>query len=91
MSRAPLPAAQAAQPTQQAQPTEQAQPTQAPEAPATTDAPAPAQAGIIMSPTGNYYRAGEFCPDADAGKSTVDAHGTTIYCGLVSGRNHWHY
>jgi hypothetical protein len=62
-----------------------------PEAPATTDAPAPQPAGIIMSPTGHYYRAGEFCPNADVGLSTVDDHGTTIYCGMVSGRNHWHY
>ncbi|WP_283843748.1 hypothetical protein [Kitasatospora humi] len=44
-----------------------------------------------MSPTGHYYRAGEFCPDADVGRSTVDDHGTTIRCGPVSGRNHWHY
>jgi hypothetical protein len=75
-------------PTEDAQPT-QAPDTQAPDAPATTPAAAPA--GVIMSPTGHYYRAGEFCPDADAGLSTVDAHGTTIYCGMVSGRNHWHY
>ncbi|MEZ0095128.1 hypothetical protein ABH925_006327 [Streptacidiphilus sp. EB129] len=36
-------------------------------------------------------RRGEFCPDADAGLSTVDAHGNVITCGMESGRLHWHY
>ncbi|WP_052441189.1 hypothetical protein [Streptacidiphilus anmyonensis] len=45
----------------------------------------------LLSPSGNYYRAGEFCPDADAGVTTVDAHGRRITCLLESGRYHWHY
>jgi nitrite reductase/ring-hydroxylating ferredoxin subunit len=44
-----------------------------------------------MSPSGHYYRAGEFCPHADAGLSTVDAHGNTIYCSKVNGYYRWHY
>ncbi|MFE9425699.1 hypothetical protein ACFYNO_22335 [Kitasatospora sp. NPDC006697] len=44
-----------------------------------------------MAPSGNYYRAGEFCPGKDVGLSTVDAHGTAIFCSLVSGYNRWHY
>jgi len=46
---------------------------------------------VIMSPSGHYYAAGEFCPDADAGLSTVDAEGRTITCVLESGRYHWHH
>ncbi|WP_269676092.1 hypothetical protein [Kitasatospora mediocidica] len=44
-----------------------------------------------MAPSGNYYRAGEFCPNADAGLSTLDAQHRTITCKLISGREHWDY
>ncbi|MDH6135174.1 hypothetical protein P3T37_004584 [Kitasatospora sp. MAA4] len=57
---------------------------------APTTAPAP-PAGVIMAPSGNYYRAGEFCPEADAGLSTIDAQHRTITCKLISGRDHWDY
>ncbi|WKU42607.1 hypothetical protein Q3V23_00135 [Streptomyces sp. VNUA116] len=46
---------------------------------------------VILSPSGRYYRAGQFCPAADAGMSTQDAHGNTITCVMESGRYHWHY
>jgi hypothetical protein len=54
-------------------------------------APAPAPNAPILTPNGGYYRAGEYCPDADAGLTTVDVHGNTLTCGLESGRYHWHY
>ena len=44
----------------------------------------------IMDPHGGYYSAGEYCPDRDAGLSTVDASGHTITCVLESGQYHWH-
>lgn len=60
--------------------------------PTTPAAPAgPATAGVILSPSGNFYRAGEFCPTADLGESTVDSHGTSITCITESGGHHWHY
>lgn len=74
-------------------------PTPTPESEPATDQPqspapgagGPATTGVIMSPTGHFYRAGEFCPTDDLGKSTVDSHGTAITCGPESGANHWHY
>jgi hypothetical protein len=45
----------------------------------------------ILSPSGNYYRAGEFCPHDDDGLSTVDANGNTITCSQVNGYFRWHY
>ena len=45
---------------------------------------------VIKSPSGNYYRAGEYCPDADAGLTTLDAEGNTLTCVMESGRYHWH-
>jgi flagellar hook-associated protein FlgK len=53
----------------------------------TTSTPATAP---IMDPHGGYYSAGEYCPDRDAGLSTVDASGHTITCVLESGQYHWH-
>jgi len=44
----------------------------------------------IMDPHGGYYSAGEYCPDRDAGLSTVDASDRTITCVLESGQYHWH-
>jgi hypothetical protein len=44
-----------------------------------------------LSPSGNYYRAGEFCPHHDDGLSTVDANGNTITCSQVNGYFRWHY
>jgi hypothetical protein len=75
--------------------------TQAPQ-PAATPTPGPAvtqpqapvgpgTTSVILSPTGHHYRAGEFCPEADLGKSTVDDHGTGITCIRESGGYHWHY
>ena len=76
-------------------------PTPAPKASATISAvphPAPTQAAaattspaaVLLSPSGNYYRAGEYCPDADAGLTTLDAEGNTLTCVMESGRYHWH-
>ncbi|WP_199239376.1 hypothetical protein [Streptomyces sp. ICBB 8177] len=45
----------------------------------------------IRSNAGNCYRAGEFCRDADLGKSTTDAAGRVIRCLMESGRPHWTY
>ena len=58
-------------------------PTTAP----TTSAPA---AAPIMDPHGGYYSAGEYCPERDVGRSTLDASGHTITCVLESGQYHWH-
>ena len=44
----------------------------------------------IMDPHGGYYSAGEYCPERDAGLSTVDASDRTITCVLESGQYHWH-
>jgi outer membrane biosynthesis protein TonB len=57
-------------------------------APAPNPAPAPApqapavagSAPILRPPSGGYYRAGEFCPKADAGLTTQDAQGRTLIC-----------
>jgi len=58
---------------------------------ATTSAPATAPATApIMDPHGGYYSAGEYCPQRDAGRSTVDASGHMITCVLESGQYHWH-
>jgi hypothetical protein len=62
-----------------------------PTTPAVQHTSAPANPPVILSPSGNYYRAGQFCPTRDAGLSTVDANGTVITCGMESGRYHWHY
>jgi hypothetical protein len=53
----------------------------------TTSAPATAP---IMDPHGGYYSAGEYCPERDVGRSTLDASGHTITCILESGQYHWH-
>jgi hypothetical protein len=45
--------------------------------------------GVILAPNGDYYRDGEFCPDADAGLTTKDASGNTLTCVLESGAYHW--
>jgi hypothetical protein len=74
-----------------AAPTPRATPSPTRTSPAVHRTTAPAGPPVILSPSGNYYRAGEFCPTRDAGLSTVDAHGNVITCGLESGRYHWHY
>ncbi|MFJ9456769.1 hypothetical protein ACIRST_16970 [Kitasatospora sp. NPDC101447] len=43
----------------------------------------------IRSAAGNCYEAGQFCRNADLGKSTHDASGREIYCRMVSGKPHW--
>lgn len=45
----------------------------------------------IRSTAGNCYRAGQFCRQGDLGKTTTDAVGATITCGIESGRPHWHH
>ena len=56
-------------------------------APPPPPAPAPQPVGgvvgtapILRPPSGGYYRAGEFCPHVDAGKTTQDAQGGTLIC-----------
>ncbi|MGW2249968.1 hypothetical protein ACWCXH_07180 [Kitasatospora sp. NPDC001660] len=43
----------------------------------------------IRSNAGNCYAAGQFCRDADLGRSTHDADGRVITCRMVSGKPHW--
>ncbi|MDH6706598.1 type IV secretory pathway VirB10-like protein [Kitasatospora sp. MAA19] len=43
----------------------------------------------IRSNAGNCYAAGQFCRNADLGRSTHDANGRMIYCRMVSGKPHW--
>ncbi|MFB8237017.1 hypothetical protein ACFC58_10765 [Kitasatospora purpeofusca] len=43
----------------------------------------------IKSNAGNCYKAGQFCRDADLGKSTHEAGGRVITCRMVSGKPHW--
>ncbi len=43
----------------------------------------------IRSNAGNCYEAGQFCRNADLGRSTHDAGGRVIYCRMVSGKPHW--
>ncbi|MEV7186007.1 hypothetical protein [Kitasatospora sp. NPDC093102] len=59
-----------------------------------TDPEPPAAAGAgtgceIRSNAGNCYEAGQFCRNADLGKSTHEAGGRVIYCRMVSGKPHW--
>ncbi|MER8187894.1 hypothetical protein [Kitasatospora sp. NPDC094015] len=54
----------------------------------TTPAPAPAGCEIVSN-AGNCYQAGQFCRNADLGRSTHDANGRMIYCRMVSGKPHW--
>ncbi|WP_152648323.1 hypothetical protein [Streptacidiphilus anmyonensis] len=46
---------------------------------------------VLLSPSGRYYHAGEFCPHADDGTTTVDSGGTPITCSDVNGYFRWHY
>ncbi|MFD4655966.1 hypothetical protein ACFWP2_10085 [Kitasatospora sp. NPDC058444] len=98
----PAPAAPVATPppvAPPAQPSAPAQPpvTKAPQPKVTTaqpptdpEPPAAAGAGCeIRSNAGNCYEAGQFCRNADLGKSTHDAGGRVIYCRMVSGKPHW--
>ncbi|WP_234348647.1 hypothetical protein, partial [Kitasatospora sp. MY 5-36] len=92
----PPPAAPPGQPSAPAQPpatkapqpkVTTAQPPNDPEPPA---AAAGAGAGCeIRSNAGNCYEAGQFCRNADLGKSTHEAGGRVIYCRMVSGKPHW--
>ncbi|MFJ9444332.1 hypothetical protein ACIRRH_21000 [Kitasatospora sp. NPDC101235] len=91
----PPPVAPPAQPSAQPQPPV----TKAPQPKVTTaqpptdpEPPAAAGAGTgceIRSNAGNCYEAGQFCRNADLGKSTHDAGGRVIYCRMVSGKPHW--
>ncbi|MGW1174632.1 hypothetical protein ACWD4P_13030 [Kitasatospora sp. NPDC002543] len=86
-------------PAPPAQPSAPAQPpaTKAPQPKVTTakpptdpEPPAAAGAGCdIRSNAGNCYEAGQFCRNADLGKSTHDAAGRVISCRMVSGKPHW--
>lgn len=58
--------------------------------------PAPVGSGslgtapIQKPPSGNFYRAGEFCPHVDAGKTTQDSSGRTLICTDNNGLR-WEY
>ncbi|BFV58132.1 hypothetical protein KCMC57_up32360 [Kitasatospora sp. CMC57] len=54
----------------------------------TTAAP-PAGGCEIVSNAGNCYQAGQFCRNADLGRTTHDAAGRLLYCRMVSGKPHW--
>ncbi|NJP46118.1 hypothetical protein [Actinacidiphila epipremni] len=45
----------------------------------------------IKSAAGNCYKAGQFCRNADLGKTTTDANGRSITCRMKSGKPHWGY
>ncbi|WP_158712073.1 hypothetical protein [Streptomyces rimosus] len=45
--------------------------------------------GVILAPSGNHYRRGQFCKKAHLGLTTQDAHGATLTCAMQSGRPHW--
>lgn len=45
----------------------------------------------IKSSSGNCYKAGQFCRNADLGKTTTDANGRSITCRMKSGKPHWGY
>jgi hypothetical protein len=53
-------------------------------------APSVPPQGIITDPNGGFYARGEYCPNADAGLTTVDAGGNILTCVFESGRYHWH-
>ncbi|MFH8346264.1 hypothetical protein [Streptomyces sp. NPDC018045] len=44
---------------------------------------------VILAPSGNHYRRGQFCKKAHLGLTTQDAHGATLTCAMQSGRPHW--
>ncbi|HTW07842.1 MAG TPA: hypothetical protein VME46_10040 [Acidimicrobiales bacterium] len=48
----------------------------------------PAFAVSNRSPSGHYYRPGEFCPKADLGKTIHDPYGT-LKCVMEHGSPHW--
>jgi hypothetical protein len=59
---------------------------------APTQAPTKAATGCtIVSAAGNCYKAGQFCRNADLGKTTDDANGRLLKCAMESGRPHWQY
>lgn len=64
-------------------------------APRSTTAAPPADnsgdSSDILSPSGRHYAAGQYCPKADLGLTTHDAHGALIRCEMVSGRAHWRH
>ncbi|WP_153471395.1 hypothetical protein [Streptomyces kaniharaensis] len=93
----PAPSTPAAQPTTAAP---QAPATKAPQPKVTTAQPptdpepqqtvASGGGGCeIRSSAGNCYEAGQFCRNADLGRSTHDASGRVITCRIVSGKPHW--
>ncbi|WP_371477602.1 hypothetical protein [Kitasatospora sp. NBC_00315] len=80
------PATKAPAPTKPPAPKTSTKPAAAP-----SSAPAAAPAGHceIVSNAGNCYKAGQFCRDADLGRSTHDADGRMLSCRMVSGKPHW--
>ena len=64
-------------------------PVRTPSAPRTTRGTA--DSGVLKAPSGNFYAAGEYCPDKDKGLSTRDVDGNTLTCVMESGRYHWHH
>ncbi|WP_306323627.1 MULTISPECIES: hypothetical protein [unclassified Streptomyces] len=44
-----------------------------------------------MSNAGNCYNAGQFCRNADAGRTTHAGNGRIIKCTYSSGANRWVY
>jgi hypothetical protein len=47
-------------------------------------------APIQKPPSGNFYRAGQYCPAVDSGKTTQDAHGRSLICTNNNGLR-WEY
>jgi hypothetical protein len=74
--------------------TTSAPPTSPATSPATTLGTSATTAASGCSPrssTGNCYRAGEYCPDADHGETGTDANGETIKCEDVDGSWRWEH
>ncbi|WP_405018580.1 hypothetical protein OHV05_17840 [Kitasatospora sp. NBC_00070] len=85
---ATTPATKAPAPPATPKPAEPRHTTSAPSAPAPTTAAAAGPCEIVSN-AGNCYKAGQFCRDADLGRSTHDATGRLLTCRMVSGKPHW--
>ncbi|WP_424210676.1 hypothetical protein ACN20G_00475 [Streptomyces sp. BI20] len=64
----------------------------APEKPAAAPTRAEPESGdgdVLLSPAGNRYKRGQFCKKAHLGLTTLDSHGSTLYCEMDGSRPRW--
>ncbi|MDJ0341322.1 hypothetical protein QMK19_14795 [Streptomyces sp. H10-C2] len=95
-SVSPSPIATTAVPTPAPAGTQSATPTRTPAPSHMTTAPAPTptpvgDSGDILAPSGNHYKAGQFCKEAHLGLTTHDGNGRLLRCAMKSGKPHWGY